>query len=428
MQKKVIFKTRQGFELSGALHVPENKAIQAYTLFAHCFTCTKNINSAVNIANALAEEGMATLRFDFTGLGASKGDFADTSFTTNVNDLIDAAEFLKNDYQAPQIIVGHSLGGTAVLAAAKDIPSAKAVVSIGSPSSPEHILHQLESQLDELKCDGEATVCLAGRDFVFRQEFVDDVHNHSIDYRRLRKALMVMHSPVDDTVPISEAETIYEAALHPKSFISLDNADHLLSKSKDSRYAGRVLAAWARRYLATEEVNDDSLSEDSLSDKKSEQENQSNDESVIDDNVVVTAQTSEGFLNRINANGHELLADEPESVGGKNRGPTPYDYLSTALGTCTAMTLNMYARRKKLDVSKVIVNVTHDKVHAEDCEHCTEKDGSQKSGKIDKFHRSIIIEADITEEQRQRMLEIADLCPVHKTLHSESIIETELVD
>jgi putative redox protein len=388
------------------LHKPDNKVVKAYALFAHCFTCTKNINSAVNIANALADEGIATLRFDFTGLGASKGDFADTSFTTNVNDLIDAAEFLAKEYEAPQIIVGHSLGGTAILAAAKEIPAAKAVATIGSPASPEHVLHQLEPELEKLKQQGKATIKLAGRPFTFKQDFVDDVKRHKIDIHGLKKALMVMHSPIDDTVPIQQAETIYKAALHPKSFITLDKADHLMSKAEDSMYAGHVLASWASRYIETvpdPEAPDPEVPETS-------------------DHVVVAAQTSEGFLNRINANGHELLADEPEAQGGTNLGPTPYDYLSTALGACTAMTLNMYARHKKLDVSKVIVNVSHDKIHAKDCENCKDK-----KGKVDRFHRSILIEADITQEQRQRMLEIADMCPVHKTLHSHQVmIETEL--
>lgn len=400
MQKKVNFTTKDGFELSGVIHFPEHRVTQAYALFAHCFTCTKNINSAVNIANALADEGIATLRFDFTGLGASKGDFADTSFTTNVNDLIDAAEFLREEYEAPQIIVGHSLGGTAILAASKNIPSAKAVATIGSPASPEHVLHQLEPELETLKQEGQATVHLAGRPFTFKQDFVDDVYNHKIDYRDLGKALIVMHSPIDDTVSINEAETLYKSALHPKSFITLDKADHLMSKTEDSMYAGHVLASWARRYIEVKEKTE--IPE-------------------ADDNVVVAAQTSEGFLNHVNANGHEFLADEPERLGGTNLGPTPYDYLSTALGTCTAMTLNMYARRKKLDVSKVIVNVSHDKVHAEDCEHCKDK-----TAKVDQFVRTICIEGDIKPEQRQRMLEIADLCPVHKTLHSESIIKTQL--
>ncbi|AKE52718.1 bifunctional alpha/beta hydrolase/OsmC family protein [Kangiella geojedonensis] len=400
MQKKVNFTTKDGFNLSGVIHFPEHRVTQAYALFAHCFTCTKNINSAVNIANALADEGIATLRFDFTGLGASKGDFADTSFTTNVNDLIDAAEFLGQEYEAPQIIVGHSLGGTAILAAAKNIPSAKAVATLGSPASPEHVLHHLESELETLKQEGQATVHLAGRPFTFKQCFVDDVHNHKMDYRSLGKALMVMHSPIDDTVSISEAETIYKSALHPKSFITLDKADHLISKTEDSMYAGHVLASWARRYIDLKEKTE-------IPEAK--------------DNVVVAAQTSEGFLNHVNANGHEFLADEPERLGGTNLGPTPYDYLSTALGTCTAMTLNMYARRKKLEVSKVIVNVSHDKVHAEDCDHCKDK-----TAKVDQFARTISIEGDITPEQRQRLLEIADLCPVHKTLHSESIIKTKL--
>lgn len=400
MQEKVTFKTREGLELSGVLHKPEHTVTSAYALFAHCFTCTKNVNSAVNIANALADEGIATLRFDFTGLGASKGEFADTSFTTNVNDLIDAAKFLGDNFEAPQIIVGHSFGGTAILAAAKDIPSAKAVATIASPSSPEHVLRQLEPQLETLKQKGKATIELAGRPFTFKQDFVDDVKQYSIDIHGLRKALMVMHSPVDDTVSIDEAETIYKSALHPKSFITLDSADHLLSQKEDSLYAGHVLASWAKRYIAVKPKPE----------LKAEK-----------DKVVVANQTAEGFLSHVNANGHEFLADEPEHVGGTNLGPTPYDFLSTALGTCTAMTLNMYARHKKLDVSNIIVNVSHDKVHTKDCERCEEK-----KGKIDKFKRNIIIEADITDEQRLRMLEIADRCPVHQTLHKEVLIETEL--
>lgn len=414
MQKKVTFKTRHDFELSGVLHTPDNKEIQAYVLFAHCFTCTKNINSAVNIANALADEGMATLRFDFTGLGASKGDFADTTFSTNVTDLIDAAEFLKQEYQAPQIIAGHSLGGTAILAAAKDIPSAKAVATIASPASPEHVLLNLEPELETIKEKGQATVELAGRPFTFKKDFVDDVRGYEIDISHLGKALMVMHSPVDTNVSIEHAEAIYKAAKHPKSFITLDHADHLLSDTNDSSYAGHVLATWARRYIEFDQASADKT--------------ESSHDDSHEDSVIVSAQTSEGFLNRINANGHQLLADEPEKVGGTNRGPSPYDFLSTALGTCTAMTLNMYARHKKLDVSKVVVNVTHDKIHEQDCEDCLDKDKSDKKGKIDKFHRSITIEADITDEQRQRMLEIADRCPVHKTLHASSVIETELND
>ncbi|AOE50540.1 bifunctional alpha/beta hydrolase/OsmC family protein [Kangiella sediminilitoris] len=400
MQKRVTFKTRQGFELSGVLHKPDHTVTVAYALFAHCFTCTKNINSAVNIADAMASEGIATLRFDFTGLGASKGEFADTSFSTDVNDLIDAAEFLEAEYEAPQILVGHSLGGTAILAAAKDIPSAKAVATIASPSSPEHVLHQLEPEIEKLKEKGEVTIELAGRQFTFKQDFVDDVKSHDIDIHGLRKALMVMHSPVDEVVPIDEAETIYKKALHPKSFITLDSADHLLSDKKDSLYAGHVLASWARRYINAKELP-------SLESKNEE--------------VVVASRAAEGFLSYVNANGHELLADEPEKVGGTNLGPSPYDLLSAALGTCTAMTLNMYARHKELDVSNVVVNVSHGKVHAKDCEDCEDK-----KVKIDKFTRSIRIEADITDDQRQRLLEIADRCPVHQTLHKEVAIETKL--
>lgn len=249
MQRRIKFQNRGQLDLSGALHLPNSGEAVAYALFAHCFTCTKSINAAVAISETLAQRGIATLRFDFTGLGGSKGDFAESNFSTNINDLVDAAEFLKSEFQAPQLLIGHSLGGTAMLAASKHIESAKAVASIGSPSSPEHILHLLTEHLTELERSGSADVELAGRPFKFKQDFVDDVRGHEIDYRGLRKALMVMHSPHDDTVSVDEAGKIFAQALHPKSFVSLDEADHLLSNKRDSQYAAEVLASWAMRYI-----------------------------------------------------------------------------------------------------------------------------------------------------------------------------------
>lgn len=398
MQQRVNFESRHGHRLAGIVHIPDTKEVVAYALFAHCFTCTKNINSATNIADALSQTGIATLRFDFTGLGASKGDFADSSFTTNIEDLIDAAAFLEQKYQAPQLIVGHSLGGTAILAAAKNIPSAKAIASIGSPASPEHILHLLESNLESIEQQGSAKVDLAGRAFTFKQEFVDDVRKHSIDYKRLGKALMVMHSPIDDTVSIDQAGLIFSYAMHPKSFVTLDNADHLLTKSEDSQYAGKVLASWAMRYIEPLEIAH-----------------------ATNDGVVVSAKTAQGFLCNINANGHALIADEPKAAGGTNLGPSPYDYLASALGTCTAMTLNMYARHKKLDVVDVSVKVEHNRIHADDCVDC-----EKQQGQIDVFTRTISIEGNLDEAQSKRMLQIADRCPVHKTLENEIKIETAL--
>ena len=398
MQQTINFTNRKDIGLSGALHLPDTKEVQAYALYAHCFTCTKSIKAAITIANTLAQHGIATMRFDFTGLGGSKGAFADSNFSTDINDVIDAANYLASEHQAPQLLVGHSLGGTAILAAAEHIESAKAVVSIGSPADPSHILHLLEEHLTVLEQEGEADITLAGRPFKFKQEFVDDLKHHEIDYRGLGKALMVMHSPTDETVSVDEASKIFLRAMHPKSFISLDNADHLLSRTADAQYAADVLSSWAMRYL----------------------EPQTNEKAPVH-GVLVSANTEQGFLCKIDASGHQLVADEPIRVGGTNLGPSPYDYLAVALGSCTAMTLNMYARHKKFDLDKVSVDVTHSRAHAEDCVDCEKSDGQ-----VDLLKRDIFLEGNLTDQQRKRMLEIADRCPVHKTLENEIKIISEL--
>ncbi len=397
MHTNLRFTNRQNVQLSGVLHQPNIGEPKAFALFAHCFTCTKSIKAAVIICETLAQHGIATMRFDFTGLGGSKGAFSDSNFSTNVDDLIDAANFLEQNYAPPQLLVGHSLGGTAILAASQKIESAKAVASIGSPSEPEHILHLLEAHLTKLENDGEAEVELAGRPFTFKQSFVSDVQSQSIDYRKLRKALMVMHSPIDDTVSIDEAAKIFSRALHPKSFVTLDDADHLLQKTEDAQYAADVLSAWCLKYIDFRET------EDSV------------------DGVVSEAATNNGFLTAVQAGRHHFIADEPKSYGGKDLGPTPYDFLGAALGTCTAMTLNMYARHKKLNVDSVKVDVQHSRIHASDCEDCEKTDG-----KIDVLTRLINIQGDLEDAQRQRMLEIADRCPVHRTLENEIKVVSKL--
>lgn len=399
MQQRVTFQSRQGHSLSGVVHIPNNGRVLAYALFAHCFTCTKNINAAANIADVLSQQGIATLRFDFTGLGASKGKFEESSFSTNIEDLVDAANFLAEKYQAPQLLVGHSLGGTAILAASKYIDSATAVASIASPAEPEHILHLLSEDLQCIADQGSANVSLAGRTFTFKQEFVDDVKKHTVDFKHLKKSLMVMHSPVDTIVAISEAAKIFGEAMHPKSFVTLEDADHLLSKTTDSTYVGTVLATWAKRYIDLSEADTTESS-----------------------GVTATAHTNQGFVCNVNANGHLFIADEPESVeGGTDLGPTPYDLLASALATCTAMTLNMYARFKKLPVQSVNVEVNHDRIHASDCVDCEKSEGH-----VDVFTRKIVISGEIDQTQSSRMLEIADRCPVHKTLENEIKINTQL--
>jgi uncharacterized OsmC-like protein/pimeloyl-ACP methyl ester carboxylesterase len=406
MQKQIKFDTSGGNTLAGVLHTPDAGSTRAHALFAHCFTCTKNINAAVNIAEALCSEGIAVLRFDFTGLGQSEGDFADTHFSSNVQDLLDAAAFMKQDYLAPEILVGHSLGGTAILAAANGIDSAVAVATIGSPADAEHVLHLLDDDLETIESAGEAQVRLAGRPFHIRKDFVDDVRSQNVSngIRSLRKALLVMHSPVDELVPVEEAARIYTSALHPKSFISLDNADHLLSREADSRYAGHVLAAWASRFIHDPDEDIEPA--------------------VFHTGHVVAAGKPEDiFRVSINADGHPMMGDEPEHYGGTDTGPSPYDFLSAALASCTVMTLNMYARRKRLPLESVRVDVQHGKIHAQDCMDC-----EAESGKIDRFDRSIHLEGELDPGQRERMLEIADRCPVHRTLHGEINIVSKLQD
>lgn len=405
MQTNIRFKNRSEHELSGVIHHADATKYAepiAYALYAHCFTCTKSIKAAVTIASSLAQQGIATLRFDFTGLGGSKGAFADSNFSTNIDDLVDAAEFMASQFQAPKLLVGHSLGGTAMLAAAQYIESAKAVASIGSPANPEHILHLLEQHLLELEQHGQAEVKLAGRPFTFKQAFVDDVQHHSINYRDLRKAVMVMHSPIDETVSVDEAAKIFTAAMHPKSFISLDQADHLLSRTEDAQYAADALLAWAKPYL-------------DLADPQSKG---SGDQPT---GVIVDAATEQGFLCRMQAGGHYLVADEPLAMGGGDLGPSPYDYLSAALGSCTAMTLNMYARHKKMALEHVSVDVSHERVHAQDCTDC-----ESQQGKIDVLTRKIGLSGNLTEQERARLLQIADRCPVHRTLEQEVKIRSEL--
>jgi len=356
------------------------------------------MSAGKNIAEMLAENGIATLRFDFTGLGGSKGQFEDSSFSTDVDDLVSAANFLAENYDSPQVIVGHSLGGTAVLAAASHIESVKAVATVGSPSSPDHILHMLEAQLEEIAATNAATVKLAGRNFKFKQAFVDDVRNYNLDIANLGKAIMVLHAPMDDTVSINEASKIFVTAKHPKSFLSLDGGDHLLTRDQDSLYVGSVIASWAKRFI------------DPMEPKAAEE---------AKEGISSTAKTNEGFYNIVSARTHRFIVDEPLSYGGTDLGPTPYEYLGAALGSCTSMTLNGYARRKEMNVTSVSVDVKHTRIHADDCDTCEKSDG-----KIDQFTREITITGNITDEQRSRMLEIADRCPVHRTLENEIKIVT----
>ena len=398
--QKVRFRNATGYELSAKLEFPVNQHPHTFAVFAHCFTCNKNLAAVRNISRALNMEGFAVLRFDFTGLGDSEGDFADTNFTSNVLDLIAAAEFLQQEYTAPAIMIGHSLGGAAALCAGSQVDSIKAIATIGAPSDPEHLSHLLEGNIEEIENTGEAYVTISGRKFKVKQQFLEDIREQSIGehLQKLRKALLIMHSPQDEVVAIDHAANLYTNAFHPKSFITLDGADHLLSNKADSLYAGNMIANWAKRYIDLPEK-----------------------EKLNSDKQVAVRLGAKGYTTEVMVRKHSLTADEPESVGGNDFGPSPYELVAAGLGACTAMTLHMYARRKKWPLDEVVVHLQHYKDYAEDALG-TDKKPSQ----IDFFDRLIEIEGNLDDSQLQRLLEIADRCPVHRTLHNPVEIKTAL--
>lgn len=404
--EKIEFVGSDGNMLSARLDMP-GEDVRAYALFAHCFTCSKDFVAASKISQGLAENGIAVLRFDFTGLGHSDGDFANTNFTSNVGDLLAAADWLRQNREAPALLVGHSLGGAAVLAAASSIPEAKGVATIGAPADPAHVAHNFDQKIEEIKDKGEAEVNLGGRPFTIKKQFLDDISGLTQKdcIQNLRKALIVFHAPTDAQVGIENAGEIFGAAKHPKSFVSLDNADHLLTKKADAAYVADVISSWASRYLG-EEVG--KSTEPAVSSRPG---------------TVVVAEAGTGkFLQNVSVGGkHTALADEPASYGGTDKGPTPYDSLLTGLGACTSMTIRMYADRKKIPLDHVSVTLKHDKIHASDCETCETADG-----KIDRIEREIEIAGDMSAEEREQLLQIADRCPVHRTLHSEVLITSEL--
>lgn len=400
MRIKTMF-TSQGVELSGLLETPES-GIRCYALFAHCFTCGKDIAAASRISRALTRHGIAVLRFDFTGLGNSDGDFSNTNFSSNIQDLLAAVNFLRIRYQAPQLLVGHSLGGAAVLAMAGKVPEASAVVTIGSPYRADHVLKNFSASLEQIESEGVAEVSLGSRRFRIRKQFLDDLEHHSAqDMARLKKALLILHAPGDSVVPIEEAEKIYREAKHPKSFISLDDADHLLSRRQDSEYVAATIAAWASRYLPPPETGGSN--------------------GKVKAGHVVVEEKNHSFTQHVSSDSHYWLADEPLAVGGDNAGPDPYEHLLAALGACTAMTLRMYARRKSLPLEHVRVELSHQRVHARDCEAC-----DVQVGMVDRIDRHITLRGGLDEAQQGRLMEIADRCPVHRTLHGPVAIVTRL--
>lgn len=395
-----------GHQLAAALELPDGEPT-AYALFAHCFTCGKDTLAAKRISVALAAKGIAVLRFDFTGLGSSEGDFANSTFSSNVADLVRAADHLRETRNAPSLLIGHSLGGAAILVAAGRISEAKAVVTIAAPSDPVHVTGLFREHLDNIRAQGEVEVSLAGRPFRIKREFLDDVAEHELmkDITGLHKALLVMQSPVDDTVGIDNATKIFVAAKHPKSFVSLDHADHLLTKPADALYAADVIAAWAGRYIDTAKPTKTmNLPEEPRK-------------------VVVQETRKSKFNQAITVGPHHLVADEPVAAGGEDAGPGPYDFLLAGLGACTSMTMRLYADRKSLPLDRVTVTLTHSKIYAKDCAECETRDGM-----LDQIERDIVIDGALDADQRKKLMEIADKCPVHRTLTSEIRIVTKAVD
>ncbi len=400
------FTSSEGHQLAAALDLPEGTPL-AYALFAHCFTCGKDVLAAKRIAVALAAKGIAVLRFDFTGLGSSEGDFANSTFSSNVADLVRAADHLRETKKAPTILIGHSLGGAAILAAAGQIPDAKAVVTIAAPSDPAHVTGLFRDRIEDIRKHGKVEVSLAGRPFHISSEFLDDIAHHGLmaHVAKLHKALLIMHAPTDDTVGIDNATHIFVAARHPKSFVSLAGADHLLTGKRDASYVADVITAWAERYL------DPALPAQAATSGEAPR------------NVVVRETRDSKFQQSVAVGPHRLVADEPVAAGGADTGPGPYDFVLAGLGACTSMTMRMYADRKSLPLELVTVTLKHNKIHAEDCAECETKEGM-----LDQIDRVIAMEGALDVEQRKKLMEIADKCPVHRTLKSEIHIVTRAAD
>ena len=401
--ERLTFPGASGALLAARLDLPAARRPHAMALFAHCFTCSKDLGSAVRVSRALADAGIGVLRFDFTGLGESEGDFAKTGFSSNVADLVAAAEFLADQWEAPTLLVGHSFGGAAVLHAAAELPSVRAVVTVAAPAHLEHVRKLFTHVEDDIEAEGRATVRLADREFTITRRFLEDLEQDSMDtvIADLGRPLLIMHSPIDEQVGIDNAAALFQAARHPKSFISLDGADHLVTDDAIATWAGGLIAAWAARWLTPAAGVE---------------------ESTTGDRVVT--RTGARVRTQVQARGHTFVADEPLAVGGNDEGPTPYDLLVAGLGACTGMTLRMYADHKDWPLDEVVVHLRHSKIHVDDL---VEGARSGNTGaKIDHIERDIEIFGELDDDQRARLLEMANRCPVHRTLESDIRIETRL--
>lgn len=387
--------------LHAKLEVPADGIIRQYAIFAHCFTCSSNLAIVRHISRTLTLQGIAVMRFDFTGLGKSDGEFETTNFSSNVDDLVVVSDYMTEHYECPEILIGHSLGGAAVLMAASQLDNVKALVTIGAPSEPEHVRRLFNTSLPSIEASGQAEVNIGGRPFLIKKQFLDDLEKNSLReiVKNLRRPYLILHSPQDSIVEIQNAAELYQYAFHPKSFISLDGADHLLTKKEDAVYVANMIATWMTKYFPQPE-------ESAPLSTKGEQ-------------VVAHLNLENNFTTEIHSPNHHLTADEPLSVGGDNLGPTPYELLNSALGACTAMTLKLYAERKKWDLKEVFVYLTYKKKPASDFDSETEL-----TGNVDHISKKIVFIGNLDDKQRVRLLQIASKCPVHRTLQNQIIIET----
>ena len=403
--ERFTFPGHGGDALAARLDLPDGP-IGAYALFAHCFTCGKDIFAATRISETLTGRGIGVLRFDFTGLGSSEGEFANTNFSSNIEDLLAAARQMAEGGRAPDLLIGHSLGGAAVIAAAAALPSVRAVVTIGAPADPGHVAHLFADTEDRILAEGEAEVSVGGRPFRVQRQFLEDVAEQpQVErIRTLKRPLLICHSPIDAIVGIENAQHIFVEAKHPKSFLSLDDADHLLSRRADAEYVAAVIASWAARFVCPDTAA-------------------AAGPAAVEGAVVVEETRRGKFQQAIRLGPHQLTADEPASFGGDDTGPNPYDLVLAGLGACTAMTLRLYADKKGIPLDRASVTLRHDKIHAQDCADC-----ETRVGKVDVVERTIVLTGDLSADQRQNLLQIADRCPVHKTLEGEVKIRTDLKD
>ena len=404
--ERIHFEGALQTRLAARLEIPDG-APRAYALFAHCFTCTKDYKAVVRISRELAEHGIAVCRLDFTGLGESGGDFSETNFSSNLDDLEAAADFLRQEYEAPQLLIGHSLGGAAMLAVAARIPEARAVVTLAAPSDTEHLSQRLLRMAPELSDGGEAEVTIASRKFRVRKQLLEDLESHRMQsyVSQLGRPLLILHSPDDETVGIDNAERLFEMARYPKSFLTIDGADHLLTRQpQDWRFVADVVERWADRYLVQPAAAVET------------------EGTPLADREVEVSLGREGYATSIRTGRHQLQADEPRDLGGTDTGPNPYAFLLSALGACKVITMRMYSDRKGWPLSGSTIRLRHSRIHAKDCEDC-----ESDKGRVDRIDVEVELEGRLSEEQERRLVEISEKCPVHRTLLGEVSIRTTAV-